>query len=94
MHFGDGSKKKKHNSDVVYILCQEDKFEFFLKQIRKPVVGLGSSFMIHVIRLSTHADNRGGLRRLCLVFRGCVLLTGEDIQGNILSNVVTMSTIS
>lgn len=88
------SPPKKKNSDVVQILCQENEFEFFLKQIRKPAVGLGSSFIIHVIRLSTHADNRDGLCRLCLVFRRCVLLTGEDIQDNILSNLITMNSIS
>lgn len=73
------------------ISCQKTKYEICLKQIRESAVGLGTSFAIHVIRLSPCADDTGDLCRLGLVFQRCIALMGGLSQDNLFSNLVTMS---
>lgn len=73
------------------ILCQKTEYEIFLKQIRESAVGLGSSFTIHIMRLSPRADSRGGLPRLCLVFQRGILLVGSLSQDNLFSNSIMSS---
>lgn len=73
------------------ISCQKTEYEIFLQQIRESAVGLGSSFTVHVIRVSPCADNRGGLRRSCLVFQRCIPLMGGLSQDNLFSKLITMN---
>lgn len=83
--------RKNPNGSSMSISCQKTEYEIFLKQIKESAVGLGSSFTIHVIRLSPRADNRGGLHRSRLVFQRCIPLMGGLSQDNLFSNLTMMS---